>query len=53
MSRFMLGDWDGALADQAELERLAALDARDLPVGYTMRAYSYAALCHELRGEAR
>ena len=52
MSRFMLGDWEGALADQAELERLAALDARDLPVGYSMRAYSYAALCHELRGEA-
>ncbi len=51
MARFMLGDWEGALADQAELEGLAALDARDLPAGFTMRAYSYAALCHELRGE--
>ena len=50
-ARFMLGEWDGMLADQAELERLAALDARDLPVGYTMRAYTFAALCHELRGE--
>jgi class 3 adenylate cyclase len=50
-ARFMLGEWEGALADQAELERLAALDRRDLPAGYTMRAYTYAALCHELRGE--
>jgi class 3 adenylate cyclase len=48
-ARFMLGDWDGALADQAELERVAALDPRELPAGYTMRAYTYAALCHELR----
>jgi hypothetical protein len=47
----MLGDWSGALADQAELERVAGLDARDLPATYTIRAYSYAALCHELRGD--
>ena len=51
-ARFMLGDWEGALADQAELERVANLDwARDLPAAYTMRAYAYTALCHELRGE--
>jgi class 3 adenylate cyclase len=50
-ARFMLADWDGALADQAEIERIAAEDPRDLPVGYTMRAYTYAGLCHELRGE--
>jgi class 3 adenylate cyclase len=42
-ARFMLGEWDAALADQAELERVAALDPRELPAGYTMRAYSYAA----------
>jgi class 3 adenylate cyclase len=50
-ARFMLGDWTGALADQAELERVADLDARDLPAGFTIRAYTYTALCHELRGD--
>jgi class 3 adenylate cyclase len=49
-ARFMLGDWNGALADQTELERVSALDARERPAGYTMRAYAYAAFCHELRG---
>jgi hypothetical protein len=51
LARFMLGDWDGALADQAELERLAALDPREFPPAFTMRAYSLGGLCHELRGE--
>jgi class 3 adenylate cyclase len=51
VARFMLGDWDGALVDQAELERVAVLDSRGIPVGYTRRAYSCAALCHELRSE--
>jgi class 3 adenylate cyclase len=50
-ARFMLGDWDDALADQAELERVAGLALRGLPAGYTMRAYTYTALCHELRGD--
>jgi class 3 adenylate cyclase len=50
-ARFMLGEWDDALADQAELERLSAQDPRELPVGFTMRAYTFRALCHELRGE--
>ena len=50
-ARFRLGDWDGVLADQAEIERVAALDPRELPAGYTVRAYTHAALCHELRGE--
>jgi class 3 adenylate cyclase len=50
-ARFMLGRWDDALGDQAELERLAAQDPRELPVGFTMRAYRFSALCHELRGE--
>ncbi len=27
-------------------------DPRDLPAGYTVRAYAFAALCHELRGES-
>jgi hypothetical protein len=50
-ARFMLGEWDQALDDQAELELLAAQDPRELPAGYTMRAYTFTALCHELRGE--
>jgi hypothetical protein len=49
----MLGRWDDALADQTELERLAAQDPRELPAGYTMRAYTFRALCHELRGETK
>jgi predicted ATPase/class 3 adenylate cyclase/DNA-binding SARP family transcriptional activator len=49
--RFMLGKWDEALDDQAELELLVAQDPRELPPGYTMRAYTFTALCHELRGE--
>jgi hypothetical protein len=51
IARAMLGQWDAALADQAEIERVAAQDPRDLPAGYTMRAYAFAALCHEWRGE--
>jgi hypothetical protein len=51
MARFVLGEWEGTLADQAELERVAAQDPRELPVGFTVRAYAYAALCRELRGE--
>jgi len=50
MARFMRGDWDAALADQAEIERVAAQDPRELPAGYTIRAYAFTALCHELRG---
>jgi class 3 adenylate cyclase/tetratricopeptide (TPR) repeat protein len=50
-ARFMLGEWDEALADHAELEALAAQDPRELPAGFTMRAYTFSALCHELRGE--
>jgi class 3 adenylate cyclase/tetratricopeptide (TPR) repeat protein len=50
-ARFMLGKWDDALDDHAELERLAAQDPRELPAGFTMRAYTFRALCHELRGE--
>ncbi|HEY7198413.1 MAG TPA: hypothetical protein VH306_14645, partial [Gaiellaceae bacterium] len=50
-ARFSLGEWDVALADQLELERVAALRSRDLPPPYAMGAYTSAALCHELRGE--
>src|SRR5215208_2057653 len=50
-ARFMLGDWANALADQAEIERVMALDPRELPPGYAIRAYTFTALCHELRGD--
>jgi hypothetical protein len=50
-TRFKLGQWDDALADQAELERVAAEDPRELPVGYSLRAYAFTALCRQLRGE--
>jgi class 3 adenylate cyclase len=50
-ARFELGKWDEALVDAAELERVASLDPRELPAGYTARGYTYAGLCHELRGE--
>jgi class 3 adenylate cyclase len=50
-SRALTGDWDGALEDQAELERIQAetVGARVLP--YTLKAYSAAAFVRELRGE--
>jgi class 3 adenylate cyclase len=50
-ARAMTGDWEGALADQAELERIQAetVGARVLP--YTLKAYSAAAFVRELRGE--
>ncbi|HXV34027.1 MAG TPA: BTAD domain-containing putative transcriptional regulator [Gaiellaceae bacterium] len=50
-ARFALGDWEGALADQAELERVAELAPRELPPAFAMGSYTRAALCHELRGE--
>jgi hypothetical protein len=49
-ARHALGDWEGALSDQAEIERVAAGEPRDLPASFTMPAYVQAGLCHELRG---
>ncbi len=50
-ARFALGDWEGSLADQAELERFVALEPHELPPSYAMGAYTRAGLCHDLRGE--
>jgi hypothetical protein len=50
-TRFALGEWDGALADQAEFERIAALAPGELPHAYAMGPYTRVALCRELRGE--
>jgi class 3 adenylate cyclase/tetratricopeptide (TPR) repeat protein len=51
-ARTMTGDWDGALEDQAELERIQAETVGGLPLGYTLRAYAAASFVHELRGES-
>jgi class 3 adenylate cyclase/DNA-binding SARP family transcriptional activator len=50
-ARFRLGEWEAALADQAELERVASLTPRELPPGFSMGAYGRIGLCHALRGE--
>ena len=50
-ARFTLGEWDGALSDQAELERVLALAPGELPPPYAMAGYTHIALCHDLRGE--
>ncbi|HZA41411.1 MAG TPA: AAA family ATPase, partial [Actinomycetota bacterium] len=51
-ARFMIGDWDGALADQAEIERInEGLPGHILAIPYSLRAYALAMLIHELRGD--
>ncbi|MBD0328489.1 MAG: AAA family ATPase [Thermoleophilia bacterium] len=50
-ARFRLGDWDGSLADHAELERVAPLARGEAPAGYTTLAYASRALTHVRRGE--
>jgi tetratricopeptide (TPR) repeat protein len=54
MARFRLGDWDGALEDQAELETLVVQGtaAGDTLPAFLGGAYSVAFLCRELRGDA-
>lgn len=49
--RFMSGDWEGALADQAEIERLEAEQDHELPPPYLWQAYAIAAGCRMLRGD--
>jgi tetratricopeptide (TPR) repeat protein len=52
-AKFMLGDWQGALTDHAEMKRVLADDPRDFPPGPYMRAYAVVAFCRELRGEGQ
>jgi class 3 adenylate cyclase/tetratricopeptide (TPR) repeat protein len=50
-ARFMMGDWDGALGDQAEIEEInEGLPGNILAIPYSLRAYAIAMLIHELRG---
>jgi class 3 adenylate cyclase len=51
LARFLGGDWDGALADQDEVETLDSIDSEGLPLPYAAAPYATALLCHELRGE--
>jgi tetratricopeptide (TPR) repeat protein len=51
-AKFVLGDWQGALADHAEMERLLEDDPREFAPGPYMRAYAVIAFCRELRGDA-
>jgi class 3 adenylate cyclase/tetratricopeptide (TPR) repeat protein len=50
-SKFMSGDWNGALADQSELESLVKESGRH-PPGYAQGAYAFTAFCLELRGRS-
>jgi class 3 adenylate cyclase len=50
-SRAMTGDWEGALEDQAELERIQAETVGARMLWYTLKAHSAAAFVRELRGE--
>jgi tetratricopeptide (TPR) repeat protein len=50
-ARFMSGDWDGALADQQEIERFMQEDPRGLPIHGQLQCCGVMAFCHELRGD--
>jgi tetratricopeptide (TPR) repeat protein len=51
-ARFMLGDWDGALEDQAEIEAInEGLPGNVIAIPYSLRSYALAMLIHELRGD--
>lgn len=50
-ARLMTGEWDGALADVAEVERINEADPQDeLPPPHTWLAYAVALLIHQIRG---
>ncbi|MDQ3956335.1 MAG: AAA family ATPase [Actinomycetota bacterium] len=49
-ARFLAGDWDDALADQSEIEKIESEDDHELPRPYVIRAYGTSALCNQLRG---
>jgi hypothetical protein len=51
LTRFLNGNWDGALTDHAEVETLESKDAEGLPLPYAAAPYAAAMMCHELRGD--
>jgi len=50
-ARFATGDWDGALEDQSEIERIEGEDAKTLPSPHVRPAYALAMFCRQLRGD--
>jgi class 3 adenylate cyclase len=50
-AKFMSGDWDGAMADQSELESLVK-ESGHHPPGYAQGAYAFTAFYLELRGRS-
>jgi class 3 adenylate cyclase len=50
-AKFVSGDWNGALADQVELDSLVKESGRH-PPGYAQGAYAFTAFCLELRGRS-
>lgn len=50
-ARFMVGDWDGALADHSEIRLLRPPEEGGLPPAVTIRSYAVAAFCAQLRGD--
>lgn len=50
-ARALLGDFAGALADQAEIERLEGSGVDALPGPHSWKAFAFAALCHRARGD--
>jgi class 3 adenylate cyclase len=51
MARFALGDWDGALADQARVRELIGGWMMDAPPPFASGGYGTEALIHVARGE--
>lgn len=49
-ARFMAGDWDGALEDEATIERLEDRDTFGSPGAYSARSAAAMLFCLELRG---
>lgn len=48
-ARFMAGDWDGAIADEATIARLEDRELISLPGGYSARSAMAILFCMELR----
>jgi hypothetical protein len=51
-ARFMAGDWDGAIEDEATIARFENREPISLPGAYSSRSAAAIAFCMELRGDA-
>lgn len=50
-ARFMAGDWDGAIEDEATIARFENREPISLPGGYSARSAAAITFCLELRGD--